>query len=90
MPPRNPLPLPLPLRATSAPDTGERGVFQDEYALAGTEAHNVYGLDGKRIGRWEAVEGVTDDQLLDAFEELLERRESHRLRIIPPSLPTSA
>lgn len=78
-------PLQNPLGSPISPSIGERGVFEDEYALAGTEAHNVYGPDGERLGRWEAVAGVTDDELLDAFEALLERREVHPLRIMPPS-----
>lgn len=71
-------------RATNPLDEGERGVFHDIDALEGTEGFNVYGSNGKRLGRWEAVRGVTDDELLDAFEALLERR-GPRLRLTPPS-----
>lgn len=78
-----------PRRATTPLEEGERGVFHDIDALEGTEGFNVYGSNGKRLGRWEAVRGVTDDELLDAFEELLERREP-RLRLIPPSPRTSS
>lgn len=80
--PRNP--LQPPRRATNPHGEGERGVFQDIEPLEGTEAFNIYGSNGKRLGRWEAVQGVTDDQLLDAFEEMLVRREPC-LSITPPS-----
>ena len=56
----------------------ESGVFEDEYALAGTQAFNLYGASGKRLGRWEAVAGVTDEEFLDAMEALLARTEPHR------------
>ncbi len=82
-------PAQKPPRGTNPPDEGERGVFHDIDALEGTEGFNVYGSNGKRIGRWEAVRGVTDDELLDAFEALLERREP-RLRLIPLSPRASA
>ena len=51
-----------------------QGVFQDVDALAGTEAFNIYGRDGARLGRWQSVRGVTDEALLDAFQALLERQ----------------
>lgn len=82
-PPQTPLGSPI------SPENGESGVFQDEDALAGTEAFNVYGVDGVRLGRWEAAQGTTDERLLEAFGELLERRQP-RLRLIPPSPPAAS
>lgn len=66
----------------------DEGVFQDDDALAGTEAFNVYGANGRRLGRWTAAVGVTDEMLLEAFSELLKRKRT-RLRIIPASHGTS-
>lgn len=82
-------PRQLPLRATNTPDEGERGVFCDIDALSGTEAFNIYDSTGRRLGRWEAVQGVTDENLLDAFDALLERREP-RLHLILPSQPRAS
>jgi hypothetical protein len=72
--PRNP--APLALSAATISNSAQSGVFEDIEALRGTQAFNVYGSDGRRLGRWEAVEGVTDEALLEAFRELLQRQAS--------------
>lgn len=56
----------------------ESGVFEDVDGFPGTTVLNLYNSAGKRIGRWEAVAGVTDDEFMDALEALLARREPHR------------
>lgn len=71
--------------ATIPPYLGEGGIFRDVDALEGTDVFNIYGADGKRIGTWEAGEGSTDEALLTAFGEFLERKDARHLRIIPPS-----
>jgi hypothetical protein len=81
------LPLQLPRRATITPRVDNGGIFRDVDALEGTDVFNVYGSDGRRLGRWEASEDVTDKELLEAFGELLERR---RLRVTPLSRPRPA
>lgn len=70
------LPALLALSATTIGKLAQSGVFEDIEALRGTQAFNVYGVDGRRLGRWKAVEGVTDEALLDAFRELLQRQAS--------------
>jgi hypothetical protein len=70
------------------PDTPEeppRGVYEDPEAFPGTNAFNVYRSDGARIGRWEAPTGVTDEELLVAFEGLLERKDASRITMLPSS-----
>lgn len=62
-----------------------RGVYEDPDAFPGTNAFNVYRADGARIGRWEAPAGVTDEELLDAFEGLLERKDSSHITMLPSS-----
>lgn len=83
--PRKPLFLPRRATISHAMDSG--GIFRDVDALEGTDVFNVYGSDGRRLGRWEAAEDVTDEELLEAFGHLLERR---HLRLMPPSHPSSA
>ena len=63
-----------PLRATIKPVRDSGGIFRDVDALPGTDVFNVYGMDGRRLGRWEAAQDVTDDGLILAFGEFLERR----------------
>lgn len=75
-------PLPPPRSATISGGVGLQGIFRDVDALEGTDVFNIYGMDGVRLGRWEAAEDATDDELLEAFGEFLERR---HLRIMPPS-----
>ena len=70
--PHNP-PL-LPRRTTILPRVDSGGIFRDVDALPGTDVFNVYGMDGRRLGRWEAAQDVTDDGLILAFGEFLERR----------------
>lgn len=77
-------PFQQPRRATISPTPAPGGIFRDVDALAGTDVFNVYAVDGKRLGRWEAAEDVTDEQLLDAFGDFLERR---RLHLMPPAPP---
>lgn len=62
-----------------------RGVYEDTEAFPGTNAFNVYRSDGTRIGRWEAAAGVTDEQLLAAFDGLLERKDVNRITMLPSS-----
>lgn len=52
------------------------GVFEDLDAFAGTYVLNVYDASGRRIGRWEAIAGKTDDPLCDAFFGFGERLRS--------------
>lgn len=73
-----------PRGATIPHSLGEGGIFRDVDALEGTDVFNIYGADGRRIGTWEAGEGSTDEALLSAFGEFLERRDARRFRIIPP------
>lgn len=60
-----------------------RGVYEDTEAFAGTKAFNVYRGDGIRIGRWEALAGITDEQLLSAFDSLLERKGVTQITMLP-------
>lgn len=62
-----------------------RGVYEDTEAFPGTNVFNVYRADGTRIGRWEAPAGVTDEQLLVAFEGLLERKDAPDLTMLSSS-----
>lgn len=61
------------------------GVREDLDALAGTNAFNVYGASGKRLGRWEAQAGVTDPQLLEAFDGLIQRKDGPHIEAMPAS-----
>lgn len=70
--------------APAIADRAERGVHEDTECFPGTNAYNVYRGDGARIGRWEAVAGVTDEELLAAFDGLLERKDSP-LKMLPSS-----
>ena len=61
----------------------QAGVYEDLEALAGTYVLTLYDADGRRIGRWEAIAGVTDENLCVAFEEFIERRSPARtLRLV--------
>jgi len=53
----------------------EGGLFHDPDTFPGTEAFNLYGPDGRRIGRWYAIEGATDPGLIEAFLDFLARRQ---------------
>lgn len=59
----------------------EGGLFEDEYSFPGTTGLTVYDASGQRIARWEALEGVTDDEFLEAMEALLARKQVSRIRL---------
>lgn len=84
----------MPRRPTQkprqAPISHEGGLFHDPDCFPGTEAFNIYGSDGKRIGRWYAVDGATDTELMEAFLDFLARRDGPRLTLLPPSAPRAS
>jgi len=51
----------------------KRGIKEETGAFPGTRVFNVY-ANNVRLGRWESLPDVTDEQLLQAFEDLVERR----------------
>jgi hypothetical protein len=62
-----------------------RGVYEDPGAFEGTIVYNVYAANGRRIGRWEAPVNVTDEDLLEAFDSLVDRQSAPDIAIIPAS-----
>lgn len=60
---------------------GQGGIFRDVDTFEG-EAFNLYNANGKRIGRWTAVAGVTDDELIIDFGELLERQNPPQPKLV--------
>lgn len=79
----------MPRKSHKALPPTEAGLFHDADAFPGTEAFNLYGQNGQRIGRWSAVEGMTDTELIEAFLDFLARREP-RLFIIPAAPPRAS
>lgn len=62
-----------------------RGVYEDVEAFPGINVFNVYRSDGARIGRWEAPAGVTDEELLAAFDSLLQRKDAPEITMLSSS-----
>lgn len=79
------LKLEMPADPLDIHERPPRGVYEDVEAFPGTNAFNVYRADGARIGRWEAPAGITDDDLLAAFDALLERKEVSQITLLPSS-----
>ena len=75
--------------ARTAGKNGEGGIFRDVDALEGTERFNLYHSDGTRLGTWEAVEGVTDDEFLRALAVFLDRKDSPKLRMVEDDSPVA-
>ncbi len=71
-----------PLAVSEQPPTG---VFEDVEALAGTYVLNLYNDAGRRVGRWEAVEGITDTEMVNALWDFLGRLSLSRAPRLTPA-----